>query len=104
MPQLTRAANLKGLHSYFSSLPRRSHSAVSLAASLDIAAVDTRRRSVLKVALRSLLLPVVINVLQIESVQVPRKYAEDRETDVDEKVGAAASNDVDSDGRDWQYC
>lgn len=59
-------------------LPRRSHSPVALTTSLDVVAVDTRRRSVVVEALGSLFFFVVINVLQVESMHVPGKVAEKR--------------------------
>ena len=81
-------------------LPRRSHGAVSLASSLNVVAVDAWRRSAIVEAFRSLFLLVIINKEDIESVNMPRQDAEDREADVDQQVGAAACHDVDTDGRD----
>jgi hypothetical protein len=71
-----------------------------LASGLNIVAVDAWRRSVVVEALGGLFLSVVINIFQIEGVNMPRKKAKEREADVDEKVGAAARDDVDADGRD----
>jgi hypothetical protein len=51
-----------------------------------------------------LLLLLVEPVLQIESMDMSGEVTEQREADVDEEVGAAAGDDVDSDGRDWEGC
>jgi len=81
-------------------LPRRPHSAVPLSSSLNIVAVNARRRSAIVEALRSLFLLVVINVNHVESMHVAGQHAEDGEADVDEEVGAAACDDEDANGRD----
>ena len=71
-----------------------------MASSLNVVAVDAWRRSAIVEAFRSLFLLVIINKEDIESVNMPRQDAEDREADVDQQVGAAACHDVDTDGRD----
>jgi hypothetical protein len=102
VPSLSRASTR--LQSQHLPLPRRSHTAISLPSSLHVIAVNTRRRSVVVKALASLLLLVVIDVFYIESMDMAREVTEQREADVDEEVGAAAGDDVDSDGRDWWIC
>jgi hypothetical protein len=71
-----------------------------LASSLNVIAVDARRRSALVEALRGLFLSVIIDILDVEGMHVARKYAEEAEADVDEEVGAAACDEINTDRRD----
>jgi hypothetical protein len=49
-----------------------------------------------------LLFSLVEPILHEEGMDMSRKVTEQREADVDEEVGAAAGDEVDSDGRDWE--
>jgi len=60
-----------------------------------------RRRLVIRGRLRELLLSVVVLVFDVESVNVSREVAENRERDVDEEIRAAALDEEDADGRDY---
>lgn len=74
-------------------------SAVALPSSLDIIRVHAWSWTVGDNALLGFLLPLVVDVLDVESVNVAREVSEERETDVDEQVCAAAGHEVYSDGR-----
>jgi hypothetical protein len=71
--------------------------------SLHILTVNARRRPIVVEALWSLLLLVVVNVNNVESVDVARQESEEREADVDEEIRATACYDVDADGRDCEW-
>lgn len=68
----------------------------SLSTSLDLRRIHTRRVCLNRYAPRSRLLPLIINVFKVESVDVAGDVAEDGEKDVDEEIGAAAGYTVDS--------
>ncbi len=76
------------------------HGAVAPSTSLHVIAVHTRCTPVVKDALPALLPALIIHVFNVKCMYVARKVAKQGEGDVDEEVGAAASDEEDADGRD----
>jgi hypothetical protein len=74
--------------------------AVAATARLHALAVDTRGPFCGKAALTSLLAAIVVDVFEVERVDVAGKVAKNGQADVDQQIRSAASNGINTDGRD----
>ena len=78
-----------------------SNGAVTATALLDSVAVDSGRRSCSKAALARLFPAVIVDKFDVEGVEVAGENAETSQADVDEQVGAAASDGINTERGDY---
>ncbi len=74
---------------------------MSHATSLHSIGINSGRLRIVVLATLDLLFAVIVDILDVESVDVAGKVSQERQSDVDEEIGAAACNAIHADR--WDY-